>query len=299
MQFIDHQRQHYPLRLLCAAMDLPRSAYYRWVSPAPATTDSGGDPAQHRRQEINRLTFQQFHYHKRRYGTRRMVAELADLGYRVSRDRVRAIYRQFGLHALQPKSFVPKTTQTHPNRRRSPNLRLEQPPPQQPDRVWVGDITYLPMVDGSFSYLATLQDGCSRTIVGYAVADHMREELTLLALERALHKRQPAAGLIVHSDGGGQYSSIAFRQRLTVAGHRSSMTRRDNHYDNAQAESLFSRFKAELLFGEGRRFKDLAEAQAECFVYLEGYYNTVRRHSSLGYVSPLTFENNLAATTHS
>ena len=294
MQFIHQQRQHYGLNSLCSAMDLPRSAYYRWAKLPVADSSSPSNANQHRQQEINRLTFQQFHYHKRRYGTRRMVAELADLGYRVGRDRVRAIYQHFGLHALQPKSFMPKTTSTHPNRRRSPNLRLDQPPAQQPDRIWVGDTTYLPMQDGSFCYLVTLQDGYSRTIAGYAVADHMREELTLLALERALYKRRPAAGLIVHTDGGGQYSSMAFRRRLTKAGHRSSMTRRDNHYDNAQAESLFSRFKAELL-PEGRRFVDLAEVEAECFAYIEGYYNTVRRHSSIGYVSPLTFENNLTA----
>ena len=294
MQFIHQQRQHYGLNSLCSAMDLPRSAYYRWARLPVADSSPLSNANQQRQQEINRLTFQQFHYHKRHYGTRRMVAELADLGYRVGRDRVRAIYRQFGLQALQPKSFVPKITQPHPNRRRRPNLRLDQPPPLQPDRVWVGDITYLPMVDGSFCYLATLQDGYSRTIVGCAVADHMREELTLLALERALYKRRPAAGLILHTDGGGQYSSMAFRRRLTRVGHRSSMTRRNNHYDNAQeAESLFSRFKAELL-PEGRRFVHLAEVEAECFAYIEGYYNTVRRHSSIGYVSPLTFEHNLA-----
>ena len=210
MPFIHHQRQRYALSLLCAAMDLPRSAYYRWVTPPPPPPAAAGERAEQSRQEIKRLVLQQFHYHKRRYGTRRMVAELADLGYRVGRDRVRAIYRQFGLHALQPQSFVPKTTQPHANRRRSPNLRLDRPPPQQPDCVWIGDITYLPMVNGSFCYLATLQDSYSRTIVGYAVADHMREELTLLALERALYKRRPAAGLIVHTDGGGSTARLPF-----------------------------------------------------------------------------------------
>ena len=245
-----------------------------------------------RRQEITRLTIQQFHRHKGRYGSRRMVAELAGLDYRVSRAQVRAIYRKYGLRAIQPKSFVPKTTQPHPNRRRSPNRLLNRPPPNLPDQVWVGDITYLPMLDGSFSYLATLQDGYSRTIVGYAVADHMREELTLRALDEAIRWRCPAAGLIVHTDGGGQYSSIAFRQRLAERSYLSSMTRRDNHYDNAQAESLFSRFKAELLV-EGRRFTDLVEAQTQCFDFIQGYYNTVRRHSSIGYLSPLNFEKQL------
>lgn len=274
-------------------MNLPRSAYYRWTAQP---TVAGGDQlsaSTAERQEVSRLTIQQFHRHKRRYGTRRMVAELADLGHRVSRDRVRTIYHKYDLRALQPKSFVPRTTRVHPNRRRSPNRLLEIPTPQVPDRLWVGDITYLPMRDGGFSYLATLQDACSRTIVGYAVADHMREQLTLSALDKALRWRRPARGLIVHTDGGGQYSSITFRQRLKQAGHLSSMTRRDNHYDNAQAESLFSRLKAELLPG-GLRFTDLAEVRAKCFAYIEGYYNTIRRHSSIGQQSPLNFERGLS-----
>ena len=299
MHFIYQHRQDHPIQLLCEAMNTARSAYYRWLAVAAAESTPAvveDQPAEDDRptvsQCVTQLILERFHYHKRRYGTRRMVAELRDLGYRVSRKRVRATYRQFGLVALQPKCFVPRTTRVHPHRRRSPNLLLEAPPPQQPDRLWVGDITYLPMEDGSFCFLASLQDGYSRTIVGYAVADHMREELTLAALNRALRWRRPKAGLIVHTDGGGQYSSIAFRNRLAQAGHLSSMTRRDNHYDNAQAESFFGRFKAELL-PEGRRFRELADAEAECFAFIEGYYNTERRHSSIGYQSPLNFEKQL------
>ncbi len=298
MHFIPHQRANHPIVELCTALHIPRSAYYRWAKEPAAASEVASTTAtppqrrrrrRRRRQEITRLTLQLFGRHERRYGTRRLVPELADLGYAVGRDQVRAIYREFGPHAIQPKSFVPKTTQAHPNRRRSPNLLLEAPPPPRPDVVWVGDITYLPLQDGSFCYLASFQDSCSRTIVGYAVADHLREALTLTALERAVKRRHPAPGLIIHTDGGGQYSSIAFRGRLTQLGYRSSMTRRDNHYDNAQAESFFSRFKAELLPG-GRRFATLAEAESECFSYIEGYYNTVRRHSSLGFRSPLNFE---------
>jgi transposase InsO family protein len=131
-------------------------------------------------------------------------------------------------------------------------------------------------------------------IVGYTVADHLRDELTLSTLNKALDWRRPPRGLIVHSDGGGQYASIAFRRRLARGGYRSSMTRPDNHYDNAQAESFFSRFKAELLDG-GRRFQNLEEARAECFAYIAGYYNTIRRHSALDYQSPLNFERSLSA----
>ena len=298
MHFTHQQRHAYPVQLLCETIDLKRPTYYRWAksvavdTAVAAKTSDTLRAATLRRQEVTRLTIQQFHRHQGRYGSRRMVAELAGLDYRVSRAQVRAIYRKYGLRAIQPRSFVPKTTQPHPNRRRSPNLLLNQPPPKLPDRLWVGDITYLPLLDGSFCYLATLQDGFSRTIVGYAVADHMREELTLAALDEAIRWRCPAAGLIVHTDGGGQYSSIAFRRRLAEHSYLSSMTRRDNHYDNAQAESFFSRFKAKLLV-EGRRFTNLAEAQTECFEFIQGYYNTVRRHSSIGYLSPLNLEKQL------
>ena len=291
MQFIHLHRSEHPVHRLCRAVELPRSAYYRWAARRSQEADDEVAPDA----TITQLIIQRFYFHKRRYGTRRMVAELADLGYPVGRDRVRAVYRQFDLRAIQPRSFVPRTTQPHPNRRRSPNLLLDSPLPRGMDRLWVGDITYLPLLEpGKFCYLATLQDSYSRTIVGYAVADHMREELTLSALNQALDRRRPAAGLIVHTDGGGQYASVAYRDRLARSGYRSSMTRRDNHYDNAQAESFFSRLKAELLEGGRRRLRDLAEARRECFAYIEGYYNTVRRHSALGYLSPLNFERTLS-----
>lgn len=148
MRFIDQQRHDYPVQLLCETIDLKRLTYYRWAKSvavdtvAAAKTSDTLHAATLRRQEVTRLTIQQFHRHKGRYGSRRMVAELAGLDYQVSRAQVRDIYRKYGLRAIQPRSFVPKTTQPHPNRRRSPNLLLNQPLPKLPDRLWVGDITY-------------------------------------------------------------------------------------------------------------------------------------------------------------
>ena len=158
----------------------------------------------------------------------------------------------------------------------------------RPNQVIVGDITYLPLLVGEWAYLATWLDLYSRMIVGWQVSERMTDELVISAIAKAIVRRNSAAGLIVHSDRGGQYVSGDFRRLLTARGYLQSMSRADNAYDNAFAESLFSRYKAELL--EGGAFRDLAEARLETFDYIEGYYNRLRRHSALGYKSPEEFE---------
>ena len=170
----------------------------------------------------------------------------------------------------------------------SPNLLLDREPVTRPNEVIVGDISYLPLEKGNWAYLATWLDLYSRMIVGWWVAEAMTEELILKALVRAIKRRQPGAGLIVHSDRGGQYVGAEFRQLLAAHSFEQSMSRADNAYDNAYAESLFSRYKAELL--EDGMFADVREARIETFQYIEGYYNRIRRHSSLGYKSPEEYE---------
>ena len=155
----------------------------------------------------------------------------------------------------------------------------------------MGDITYLPSKEFGYDvwlYLAVWMDLFSRKIVGWRVDEHMQDSLVILPMHQLIRLRQPEKGFIVHSDGGGQYGSIDFRELLKLHEFRQSMTRKDNHYDNAFIESLFSRFKAELL--NGGTFSGLADAQAKVFEYIEGYYNTIRKHSSLGYLSPDQFE---------
>jgi putative transposase len=278
-RFIERYEDAHRITLLCELMGVSRSSYYDRFERDSVTLPQS---------DISWKVVAAFLFHKRRYGTRRLVSELADEGIQAGRQTVRTILADHGLRAIQPKSFVPKTTQSHPNLKGSPNILLEREPASAPDGVYVGDIIYLPLVNGKFAYLATLQDVFTKNIVGWDIADHMREELVLNALEKAIIQRRPKAGLIVHTDGGGQYASKAFRKKLTALGFLQSMTRRDNHYDNAQAESLFSRFKAELL--EDGVFLDVEDAKQESFDYLEGYYNTGRRHSSLGNNSPLNFE---------
>ena len=156
--------------------------------------------------------------------------------------------------------------------------------------MWVGDITYIPLINGGFLYLAVWMDLYSRRIMGWQLADHMKEELVIEAFKKVLHSRIIVKGLIIHSDRGGQYAGNKFRKLIDDNKLLLSMSRADNPYDNAFMESCFSRFKAELL--QGGAFQNQEDAQTEIFEFIEMYYNTKRRHSSLNYESPMTFENN-------
>ena len=217
---------------------------------------------------------------------------MKDKGYTIGLYKVKSLMKEQNLIAIQPKQFVPRTTQSNPNLRRSPNLLLDLPFPDAPNQVIVGDITYLPTPDHSedgWLYLAVWMDLFSRKIVGWKVDDNMEEDLVIDAFKQVIKNRQPPKGIIVHSDGGGQYGSINFRTLLDQHKVEQSMTRKNDHYDNAFAESLFSRFKAEVL-DEGV-FKDLFDAKIRVFEFIEGYYNTIRKHSSIGNISPIQYED--------
>jgi transposase InsO family protein len=168
--------------------------------------------------------------------------------------------------------------------------------PRGPREVIVGDITYLPMQTGRWGYLASWQDKFTKRIVGWAVETRMTEALVIKAFEKAVAAGSVKAETIVHTDRGSQYASNNFRALLAANECRQSMSRRANCYDNAQAESFFSRYKTELL--EGGVFEDVNQARSETFSYIEGYYNRVRRHSALGYKSPDEFESPVATSLH-
>lgn len=270
---------------MCQILGVSRSAYYSYTNEKSYVLKA-------EKARIKDAIKEVFERHKRRYGWRRIQAELAEQGMIVGRHQIRSRMKEQNLVAIQPKSYVPKTTQSHPHLRRSPNLLLiEANLPTAPNQVVVGDITYLPNEELGYDkwlYLATWLDLKSRRIVGWNLDRHMEESLVIKAMQQLIKQRQPAQNFLVHSDGGGQYGSLAFRNLLAVHGFRQSMTRRDNHYDNAHAESLFSRFKAELL--DGAIFYGLEDAYFRTFEYIEGYYNVVRKHSSIGYLSPAKYE---------
>jgi putative transposase len=192
------------------------------------------------------------------------------------------------------RDCVPCTTDSDPTTRAAPNRLLGQPAPTAPNQVWMGDITYLPKQGGGWLYLATWLDRYSRKVVGWDVRESLPEDLVSEALRRALAVRQPAAGLVIHSDQGSQYAGTNFK--ALVARHKAlqSMSQRGNCYDNAHAESFWSRLKTELL--EGGSFRNLAEARLEISHYL-AYYNAERRHSALGYLVPNRFETHFQTTS--
>jgi transposase InsO family protein len=227
-----------------------------------------------------------FWENKRRYGARRIAKDLAAGGERCSRRRVGRLMKELRLFAIQPRTFKPRTTDSRHGLGYSPNLLLDTAPPKQINRVWVGDITYIPLVGGDFLYLAMLMDRYSRRIVGWDMQDHMQESLVLHALRSAIADRQPASDLIHHTDRGGQYAGTAYRQVLDRAGMQQSMSRADDCYDNAFMESCFGTIKSEL---EMKPYPNRSIAQKELPRYIR-YYNTRRRHSAIDYLSPEVFE---------
>jgi putative transposase len=266
--------------MLCKVMQVSRSAYYQFLVPQQP---KAGD------QQVEEKVTAVFRAHKRRYGIRRICAELKEEQIRIGKHKCRRIMKQHGLKAIQPRSFVPRTTQSRHPYAISPNLLQDREPPQRPNEVWVGDITYLPLSEGRWAYLAVWMDLYSRRIVGWQLENHMREELVITALNKALQSRSVTPGLILHSDRGGQYAGSNFRKLLMKRKIQQSMSRADDPYDNAFMESYFSRFKAELL--EDGMFDNLENARTEIFEYIEMYYNTGRKHSVLNYKSPQEYEN--------
>ena len=284
-QHIARRAAHAPVRRLCQVLRVAPAAYYAWRRQQDQPVV---EPAW---QVAVREAFAD---HSQRYGTRRLRAEVQAQGHGVGRWRIRRVLHAHGLRAQQPRSFVPRTTDSDPAVRAAPNRLRGQPAPTAPNQVWVGNITYLPRQGGGWLYLAVWLDRCSRKVVGWDVRETMPEDLVSEALRRALVVRRPPAGLIVHSDQGSQYTATRFKDLLAQNGALQSMSRRGNCYDNAHAESFWSRFKAELL--DGGIFPNLAEAKLEISHHI-AYYNAKRRHSSLGYRAPNHFETHLQTTS--
>ena len=224
------------------------------------------------------------------YGAPRIHAELSAQGIAVSRKRVARLMREASLEgASRRRQFG--TTVRSAEHRQAPDLVERNFVAEGPDRLWVADITYIPTWSG-FLFLAVVLDAWSRRIVGWSMATHLRTELVLEALNMGLGQRRPTA-VIHHSDQGTQYTSIAFGLRCREAGVRPSMGSVGDCFDNAMCESFFATLECELL--ERRKFKTQAEARLAVFEFVEGWYNSRRRHSALGYLSPAEFERQAGA----
>ena len=286
-QFVKDCSGDYAVNLLCQTMEVSRSSYYSYQN---GDTFAITEERALLLSEVKRV----FNNHRKRYGSRRIMHELHRQGIPIGRDKIRSLMRGQNLVAIQPKSFVPKTTDSRHGLGYSPNVLAHLDFPKGLDEVYVGDITYLPTTGGEWLYLMTWMDLCSRRIVGWQIEDHMEDSLAIDALHLALKKRKPYSEVIVHTDRGGQFASSKFRSLLAVHGCIQSMSEADNPYDNAYAESFFSRFKAELL--QKGAFENKEDAMTEIFDFIEIYYNAQRLHSSLGYMSPREFEEKIKSS---
>ncbi len=272
---------------VCRALVVNRSGFYAWRGG-----QESGREAMDRQlvPEIGDI----FWRHRRRYGARRIAMELAARGIACGVARVARLLKYQGFLAIQPKSYRPRTTDSRHRLGYNENLLKGRKAPLRVNEVWVGDITYVPLLtrpsSGRFGYLALLMDLFSGRIVGWDYGLTLDDTLVLGALRRAIRERQPAAGLIHHTDRGGQYASHRYRDVLRRSSIRQSMSAAGNCYDNAFMESCFGTVKTELELVE---YTSSAEALRELSSYIR-YYNAERLHSALGYVSPAQFETQQA-----
>jgi putative transposase len=278
---ISAEKAHgFPVSLMCEVLEVSPAGFYDWARRAPsdrALTDAWLT------EKIKTIWAE----NRKVYGAPRIHAELRmQFGVRVGRKRVERLMREAGISGLVEKKRG-RTTIRVPGVRVADDLVERQFRPDEPNVLWLADITYLKTWEG-WLYLAAIQDAFSRRIVGWSMADHMRHELVVDALEMALHRRRPGPGLVHHSDQGSQYVSLGFGQKARDAGIAVSMGSRGDCFDNAVAESFFASLKKELV--HRRSWPTRRELASEVFEYIEGFFNRTRRHSTLGYLSPEQFE---------
>ena len=271
----------HPLALLCETLAVSRSGYYAW-------RQRRDEPSA--RTRANRALTEQirtaFAASDRRYGSPRIARELGRPG---SRHRIARLMHQHGIWARQISKYRVRTTDSRHGGPIAPN-RLPEMKVTAPDQAWASDATCV-LTGQGWLYLVVVLDLCSRRVLGWSMAAHLDASLMCEALQMAISRRRPPPGVVVHSDRGAQYASGDYRQLLTRHGLIASMSRKGNCYDNAFVESFWSSLKYETVYH--RRFATRAEAKTALFDYIEVFYNRRRLHSSLGYVSPITFESQL------
>jgi transposase InsO family protein len=273
------EEKEYSITFMCDQLGVCRQGYYRWRASGPCERErTDAELTEAIRQIHTEL--------EGNPGVRRIHAELAARRIQVGPKRVWRLMRAAGLRGRHPRAWK-KTTTAGQRPVDAPDLIGQDFTAEAPNTRWCGDITYIRTVQG-WVYTATVLDVHSRKVVGYAVADHMRTSLIIEALAAALFTRTPPEGVIFHSDRGCQYTSKEFADFCAINGVRRSMGRRATCYDNAVAESFFATYKKELI--HTRPWNDLTEVQQHTFLWIEGYYNRRRRHSTLNYLTPLEYE---------
>jgi len=277
---IEEQSQEYPIRELCAVLNVSRSGYYAWrAGQASARELANREMAQ----QIKQL----FEAKRQRYGSPRITAQLRRQGQVCNHKRVERLMRQEGLKARSGRKRKVRTTNSDHDQPVAPNLLLGRAAPTKVDEVWVADITYVPTAEG-WLFVAAVMDLYSRQILGWSVWESLAATGALQALARALVKRGYPRGVIHHSDRGIQYACKEYRGELRDHGLVASMSRKGNCYDNAAMEAFWSTLKREALEESDRWSSN--RVRRELFEFIESDYNRSRLHSSLGYQSPVDFE---------
>jgi transposase InsO family protein len=280
----EHLRPRFPVEACCEVLGVSRSGYYAWRGRPRSARDE-------RRRELAEKVKAVHEANRRVYGSPRVCAALRASGERVCENTVARVMKQQRIRARAKKKFVPRTTDSAHEQPVAPNVLGRQFGAELLDRKWAADITYVPTAEG-WLYLAAVIDLCSRKVVGWSMAGHMRTGLVSDALRMALARRRPGGGLLHHSDRGAQYASEDYQRLLRSHGIACSMSGRGDCWDNAAVESFWGTLKTELVNHE--RYETRAQARASIFEYIEVFYNRQRLHSSIGYLSPEQFEAGLS-----
>jgi putative transposase len=279
-RYIEHRRVHNPVTVLCDVLGVSPAGYYAWRARPESRRSATNRALVDDIKRVHRNTCG-------RYGSPRIHAELRARGRGVSRGRIERLMRRHGIRAIMARPRRVRTTDSRHDFPIAANLVERSFTAAAPNQIWLADITYVE-TDQGWLYLATVMDLYSRKIVGWAMADHLRADLPLAALRMAISVQRPGKGLIHHSDRGVQYASAEYRKLMQSAGLRASMSRRADCYDNAPMESFFHTLKTELV--HHRHYATREQAQRDIFAYIEGFYNHTRRHSAIGYISPIEME---------
>jgi transposase InsO family protein len=278
-EFIRAEKGHYPVRLLCATLDVSRSGYYAW-------RDRGPSARKHADAQLAAHVAAVHQRSRRAYGSPRVHAELRARGIRVGRKRVERLMRENGIVARRKRHFR-RTTDSKHSQPIAPNVLARQFDATEPNRAWVTDVTAIWTQEG-WGYLAAVLDLFSRRVVGWAMSASNDTSLALDALHRAVGARRPTRGLLHHSDRGSPYASEDYRAALAERGMVASMSRKGDCWDNAVAESFFGTLRAELVDHE--LYATRSAATTSIGDYIDSFYNIERRHSHLAYINPIEFE---------
>ena len=279
-RFIEDRRADYPVTILCGVLEVSPAGYYAWRSRPESERSAANRDLVEDIRRVHRDT-------RGRYGSPRIHAELKAQGRGASRGRIERLMHRHGIRAIMACRRRARTTDSRHDLPIAPNLLDRNFTAAAPNRIWLADITYIE-TDQGWLYLAAVMDLYSRRIVGWAMEDHLRAELPLAALTMAISTQRPGAGLIHHSDRGVQYAAADYRKVMQSAGLQASMSRKADCYDNAPMESFFHTLKTELV--HHRQYATRQEAARDIFAYIEGFYNRTRRHSAIGYISPIEME---------